>query len=544
MEDGWNQQPWDDSKSATSARTLVLQTSFDLDADGDLGGSELVLDGLWWKAEVELNGETLPAATGGNAPGIVALGEALVAGENSLQIRITPPTTESVRETGGWLVNDDKSNQKLPELRAAPRIELKPTTHIASLNLPLEGTRAQPRATVEGPLDGGAIQFFVALDGEVLVDLGRAEIDAQGHAQGESRTWSGPLWDSSNPSLVQLVGILEDASGQVIDTWARRVGVRQVETGSRSLELNGMPTPLMAARAVTQQRAGSLESRLQSWSKGGVNAIEIHGENAPEPWLSLADELGLPVIMLPRCIGRANQHNAVTESLIEGLEDQDRRLVNAMSGHPSVMLWMTEGPSATSRSTHQAVPMWTEVLLEDPQNRPVVDHDLGGRLLQVQQGSSGCNTGSCTGSWIAEITGHSGGASPWTGMSLAYLQAIMGEGALGGTIPAGQDGDAAWAQTWAVLATALGVKQVSGGPHRGKSEVVIDGLEPGQIGWLEAPWTTPVGGVADSDGRLLLQVWHSGEATVRAGDWSQVIDLEPSTWTDFSLESSATEVQR
>ena len=55
-----------------------------------------------------------------------------------------------------------------------------------------------------------------------------------------------------------------------------------------------------------------------------------------------SDELGIPVILLPRCIGRSLDHgNTVSESLFERLVDQDRRLVESTSTHPSVVLWMT-----------------------------------------------------------------------------------------------------------------------------------------------------------------------------------------------------------
>ena len=186
--------------------------------------------------------------------------------------------------------------------------------------------------------------------------------------------------------------------------------------------------------------------------------------------------------------------------------------------------------------------MWTDALLEDVQDRPVVDHDLSGRVLQIQPGSAQCNGGSCTNAWIAEITGHGGGPSPWMDMGQAYLQAIVGEGALGGTIPAPQEGDDSWAQTWSILATGLGVPQLSAAPRRASSRVQISELKPGQIAWLEAPWTTPVGGVADASGRLLLETWHQGEATIRSGDWQQAVQLEAGSWENFSRQGTPVEV--
>jgi hypothetical protein len=542
LENGWNQHPW--KQGSATGRSLQLSTEFRLEETHDLAGSQLILDGLWWKATVSVNGLTLPEVTGGNAPGVLAIGAALVPGLNTLKIQIDAPTAETVRETGGWLLEPEtspqgsKPNQRRAELRAAPRIELKPAVHIAQLDLPMSGVAVLPRARIQGATDGGQVRFLAALDGEVLADLGSAQIDAEGEAQGEPVLWRGPLWTPQDPQLIQLVGILEDEDGEILDLWARRIGVRQVQAGSRSLLFNGTPRALMAARAITKPKAGPLETRLGAWAEGGVNAIEIHGENAPESWLSMADELGIPVILLPRCIGRSLDHgNAVSQSLIERLVDQDRRLVESTSTHPSVVLWMTEGASTNSKAAHRHVPMWTEALLEDPQQRPVVDHHLGGRLLQVDAKGSRCNTGSCSGAWIAEITGHGQGPDPWLAMGQAYVSAVMGEGALGGTIPIPQSADTRWAQTWSVLGTGLGVRPMSKGPHRAPSIVRLTGLQPGQIGWVEARWSPTVGGVADSDGSMSLELWHAGEATVRTEDWSQTVVLSPGTWQNFTLQS-------
>ena len=127
----------------------------------------------------------------------------------------------------------------------------------------------------------------------------KPNVDADGVAEAEPVVWDGPLWTPENPQLIHLIGILTDENGIVIDTWSRRTGIRQVDVGNQSLRINQIPTPLMAVRAVTNPRVGSLESRLQTWASGGVNAIEIHGESPPRSWLNLADEFGIPVVLCP-----------------------------------------------------------------------------------------------------------------------------------------------------------------------------------------------------------------------------------------------------
>ena len=186
--------------------------------------------------------------------------------------------------------------------------------------------------------------------------------------------------------------------------------------------------------------------------------------------------------------------------------------------------------------------MWTRELLNDPQSRPVVDHDLKGGALKVGAQQTECHGGTCTGLWITEITSSGRIPDPLSAQSAAYLRATWSEGAIGGTIPTGQEGDLRWAQTWSVLGTGLGAKQMDSGERRGMSSVQINGLNPGQLVYLEAPWTPIVGAVADSQGTARLQSWHEGNAIVRAGDWSENIELQPSQWENFSLNLDPVEV--
>lgn len=549
LENGWNQTPWIQVQpQRATGQPIVLTSSFFLSDESDIGGSDLILEGLWWKAVVQINGNELPAVTGGTAPARIPVGSALRTGENDIQITIDPPTVEAVRETGGWLLDKAKErsgvkvNQRTPALRSAPILSLKPTIHLSSLDLPLDGTRVQPVAKVEGELTAGTVRFLAALDGEVLADLGEAQVKADGIAQAEPLVWDGPLWTLENPQLIHLVGILSDENGTVLDTWSKRTGIRQVDVGSQSLRINQIPTPLMAVRAVTNPRVGSLESRLQTWAPGGVNAIEIHGESPPRSWLNLADELGIPMVVLPRCAGRATTHRAVDDALIDLLEDQDARLVQAMSAHPSVVLWVTEGDGQEVRGERQTVPMWTRELLNDPQARPVVDHDLKGGALKVGAQQTECHGGSCTGLWLTEITSSGGIPDPLRAQSTAYLRATWSDGAFGGTIPTGQEGDQRWAQTWSVLGTGLGVKQMDPGEKRGMSVVQINGLEPGQMVYLEAPWAPVVGTVADSQGMAQLQTWYEGKALIRTSDWTETVELESSQWENFSLKLDPLEI--
>ncbi len=64
-------------------------------------------------------------------------------------------------------------------------------------------------------------------------------------------------------------------------------------------------------------------------------------------------------------------------------------------------------------------------------------------------------------------------------------------------------------------------------PRRTASVVVVEGLRPGQIAVLHAPFIAPIGAAADATGKARIEVWYAGEATLRVESADQVVRLVP-----------------
>lgn len=75
---------------------------------------------------------------------------------------------------------------------------------------------------------------------------------------------------------------------------------------------------------------------------GGLNAVELHGAVPPPGWLARFDELGLPIVQLPRCDGGLwspgeNQHAALAAHA-GVLAEQESRLLADAAADPRLRL--------------------------------------------------------------------------------------------------------------------------------------------------------------------------------------------------------------
>ncbi len=371
-------QPWTQSRG--SAGPLRLSGRFILPEDRVGAGSVLELEGLWWTAAVTLNGVELPPVTGGNATVRLPLGAALKAGENELLIEISPPTAEMPIQTGGGLSSSGFPADQ-PTLQAAPRLVLRPSAHVDWLAV---GAQDGPAAGPISGAAGGATVSFSVWDGAVDRPLGQATVGADGRATAPPVAWPLDWWAPGDPALYMVSASLE-AGGRPLDRLSQRTGLRAVTLGEDGgLRVNGAPHRLVGARVTNRPDLGDLATRFAALLPAGVNALEIHGELPRSTWLNLADEVGLPVVLLPRCVGRTRRGSTASPATFALQEAQDRRFLVDLVDHPGVLLWVGEGPSARTQRG-QAVPLatWTPVLLEDPLQRPIVQEQLPDRFLQV-----------------------------------------------------------------------------------------------------------------------------------------------------------------
>jgi hypothetical protein len=385
------------------------------------------------------------------------------------------------------------------------------------------------------------------LDGERLNWGGSGVVDAEGIARVPPMAWPGPRWrpdDEEGGGLVHLALTLVDDAEQVLDRVSVRAGVRAVSFEDGGLLLDRAPLRMMAIRAETDRPP---HAHLRGWRGAGINALEVHGSAPSSEWLAEADELGLPVVVLPRCDGplwrgvHARQRRAQLEQWSSELAAQDREIAWRAAAHPSVSLWACEGDKDLAGA------LCGNLTVLDPRATPAAGVQLGSWPLPAE-GLMEAGPGGGPGpvavepGWIVELTGATDAVGP-TRAATTFVEACQ-QGAVGGVIsPPGPPGDRAeWQRAWSGAAQELGMPALDSSDRRAGARLRVRGLDVGHIAWLEVPGLTTVGVVAGQDGTVLLEAWHRGPATVAVDGGSRRVELAPDTWRDLERISAAADL--
>lgn len=515
--------------------SLRLSTNFTLEADRIGTGGSLELFDTWWRARAILNGFELGESTWGPASSSCALGGALREGRNELVLELWPPTDEPRLLT---------VPEREPSVREGlpPILHLRPESRISSIYLPLHDGEARPLLHLEGTPAGATVELVLTLDARPIERW--TPIPARdGDLEFPSKRWRGPTWDperSSHAGLIIATALLRDREGALLDARGQRVGLRDFSMEGGRFLLDQEPAPLLAARVDPSR---SLFEELSGRLASGLNAAELHSKTPGPELLSQADELGLPLIWLPRCDAAifgadssGNPEEAVRRS--EGaLSIQDRALLDQASTHPSLLLWACEGSAKVPA-------LLCARLAEDPLGRPVVGVDLDAILAPDRRPPDV----EFPPAWIVETLGE-GGEGALEAQARAFERRARG---LGGVMPrlpedlfqggpADRPGqERGWNERWHEVGEQLGVKPWRPIQRRASSIVQVEGLEPGQSVWLESPWTSPVGAVAGIDGRARLELWHEGAARLRSGARVEELNLVAGSWLGLERKSAET----
>ncbi len=541
LDAGWSTAPW---RQPTGHQELRIEGTFDLGPDPG-AGSVLRIEGGWWHITATVNGTPLPSVTGGLTEALISVGPHLRPGENTLALQVVAPAGIDPILTGGSLSSVGRSSGAAL-LQAPPRLLLRPEAHVSDAWLEVRDGQLYPHAELTGAPAGAVVAFSATLDGHVLAELGRADI-LEGRADAPPLPDDLPSWAAGAARLLHLHAVLLDADGQPLDDLIVRTGARALTAAP--LALDGEPLRLMGARVVNQGPQTSLSESFAQLAPAGINAAEIHGETFRRDWLDAADELGLPLVVVPRCIGRSSRHTGERAALLATMAQQDAATARLLRTHPSVVLLAMEGPAP------QKMPLWTEALAEA--RIPIAGSDLPARVLSLKRGEGltdptlRCQPRSCRDAWLVELTPwwrtQRTGEKPdsptrWRLLSEALVSYMTTEGSIGAIVPSANPKEVAgWEDAWQAAAAELSIPVVPG-TGRGRSEVVVTGAAPGQTVWLSAAHAPTVGAVADTSGVARLSLWHDGSASIRAGDVVTQVSLRPGHWEGFTWQPAVAEV--
>jgi hypothetical protein len=509
-----------------NTHSRVSRLNFNLSENEIDSHAELSIVDFWWSVTLTINGQLLAPVTGGVYPASIDVGRYLRVGNNTIEMRFRAPVGVSPIVTGG------KFEPRFVGGKWVGSLNMSPSNGIESLEFPMHNGEITPRVTLRDGISSGVVRFFAALDGEIIQELGRVDIGEQRQVVGESVEWSGESWgfETGGNALYEFGAEFLGPDGTVIDRSMFRTGVRDLGIVEGALNLGGESVKLIGVRV--ESGWDSLALELEPIAPLGINAMELHGIALRDGWLNEADELGLPLIVLPRCDGNVNVRVEDVESNVQKLTAQDEALIGSVNDHPSVLMWTNEG-------SEQALRLINRTYQGDPHNRPIAGVDIPSWTIAMDRNQ---RNGSYFSSWIVEVT-LGRGMEP--SRAVSALGDAIEQGAIGGVLPLPKiiRHSDNWRIGWSEVLSELseGLDRVEPDGFRGMSEVIVTGLTVGQVVYLEAPFTETVGVIVGGDGSALISTWYKGDATLRVGEMTQTVTIMPNIWRGFQLNRATTQ---
>ena len=458
-------------------KSIVSQTTVDIDDIDPIGSAELQLSGVWWQGQLQSN-DLSSSFTGGIPPNWVDLEETFSTGTSTLQLRVSAPQQTSTLETGGSLRSNQKDLNRAKWL-TPPSLHLAPQKHIVSHRLMLNGKEAKLKVWLKGDIQG-SLKVKIQTTKELLLEQKSelTELTPTINLGG----WSAEPWSLKTPQLYTLIVEWSSAEGELLDRYVSRTAPRSAEVDEGAFFLNGIKQPLMGARLVIPENPEMWPEQLPELLGAGINFLEVHGALVPDSLLSWADRVGMGIVVVPRCIGRSNKAPGEKKDLEATMAAQDRRLLRQLRPHPSVLLLVLEGVDA-------GLKLYSSELQESDFLLGGLDFPSGRMQVEPRRSLAHClPQKNCAGSWITEVT-LSGMRQKTNWKQVVDLQrSALSEQPIGMVIPRPREGDwQSWQEHYLPFAQAWGLGEASLLPEQRS----VSGTA-GTLQWLDQQLTQGV----------------------------------------------------
>jgi hypothetical protein len=386
---------------------------------------------------------------------------------------------------------------------------------------------------ITGALEGGELQVSL-LDGERELASASAPVVPGSSQEIPITVPDQALW---TPALGRVVlpwlsVRLLDRHGATIDHVASRRAVADIRYGSTGLLLNGSPLRIWAA--LFFDRGGDARESLVRTAarlhRAGVNALETHGWVPDRELVAAAEELGLYLVVLPRCPARVPRE--YSEHMVPEIEQALTRAMVAeiqrLERSPTMLFWEREKSWMHLPGIRRPAVMFGEPeddLMLIPLGRAVSGADL---TLSEDAGLPSPR-------WIIEVIPEDAeNRSPLDpAVTAAGLARWRADGGLGMVLPvSGRDGaifdlpdellDALAEGRPADVAASL--------PSRGPADLLIQVSRGGEpLLWkavdLLLPGLPPQSAFTDRQGVARIRCWWEGAATVEVAGQRRRVEL-------------------
>lgn len=153
-------------------------------------------------------------------------------------------------------------------------------------------------------------------------------------------------WSAETPHLYELLIVLRDASGRIIEVIPHKVGFRRVEIKNGLLQVNGRPILIKGVNRHEHDpdtgqyvRPEGMRRDIVMMKQTNINAVRnSHYPNAAA-WYDLTDELGLYVVDEANIESHAAQYLATDPRWTAAHLDRTKKMIEAHKNHPSIIIW-------------------------------------------------------------------------------------------------------------------------------------------------------------------------------------------------------------
>lgn len=243
-----------------------------------------------------------------------------------------------------------------------------------TLTANLQITGASPSATAQATVLDGSTPVLTLPSEPVIA--GVATLEAP---------WADPvLWGPApygTPKLYTLQTQLLE-SGEVVDTIYTQFGFREVWDDGTNVYLNGQKLfmagsffeKLAAIRYVNDRRPQAI--MLYVLEQSVINMIESHWDDVGEPWLQLADEMGILVVSAYFCDGRPSDGSQVDSATgwTNWMASTAQEWAQARRNHPSIVIWRPLDVLPQGVTQEAVYPVIAQAVRSaDPIGRPIAD---------------------------------------------------------------------------------------------------------------------------------------------------------------------------
>ncbi|MCF8226732.1 MAG: DUF4981 domain-containing protein [Bacteroidales bacterium] len=162
------------------------------------------------------------------------------------------------------------------------------------------------------------------------------------------------LWSAEFPNLYEISYSLKDQNGNLIHSFSKKIGFREIEIKGEvfllngvSVKLNGVNSHMHHPRYGQSVPVSTLKKDLMLMKQHNINAVRTSHYPPSPQYLDLADEIGMYIIDEVGDEAHGNIHLSYDPSYTEMYRDRSEKLVYRDRNHASVIIWSAGNESGS-----------------------------------------------------------------------------------------------------------------------------------------------------------------------------------------------------